>query len=106
MVSHTPAEFGGHCGSEDIMILVCNVILQDRVTKRYNMGQRDSSRLVTILPSLLDIGTVVVEICFFSLSRDLAKPLDQRLGYICKSHSKLVTILPSLVARGTVVVEV
>ena len=34
MVSHTPVEFGGHCGSEDIMILVCNVILQDRVTKK------------------------------------------------------------------------
>ena len=64
MVSHTPAEFGGHCGSEDIIILVCNVILQDRVTKRYNMGQRDSSRLVTILPSLLGSGTVVVEIFF------------------------------------------
>ena len=34
-VSHHPAKFGGHthCGSEDIMDLVCHVVLQDRETK-------------------------------------------------------------------------
>ena len=33
MVSHHPAKFSGyrHCGSGD-MILVCHVMLQDRVT--------------------------------------------------------------------------
>ena len=35
MVSHKPAKFGGymHCGSEDIVILVCHVMLQDHVIK-------------------------------------------------------------------------
>ena len=35
MVSHHPAKFGdhGHCGSGDIMVLVCHVILQSHFTK-------------------------------------------------------------------------
>ena len=34
-VSHHPAKFGGHwyCGSGDIKILVCHVILQDHMKK-------------------------------------------------------------------------
>ena len=34
MVSHHPAKFSGqrHCGSEDIMILVCHMIQQDHAT--------------------------------------------------------------------------
>ena len=34
-VSHFPARFGGHthCGSEDIMVLVCHVILKENVLK-------------------------------------------------------------------------
>ena len=35
MVSHHPLKFGHHrhCGSGDIMVLVCHVTLQDRVTE-------------------------------------------------------------------------
>ena len=35
MVTYQPAKFGDymHCGSEDIVILVCHVILQDHVIK-------------------------------------------------------------------------
>ena len=34
-MSYHLAKFGGyrHCGSEDLMILVCHVILQDQVIK-------------------------------------------------------------------------
>ena len=36
MVSHQPAKFSshGHCGSGDVMILVCHVILHDQMTNR------------------------------------------------------------------------
>ena len=64
VVSHTPAKFGGygHLGSGYIMVLVCLVILTDHVTKgSSNIMGRNPSKLVTILPGLGTIGTVVVE---------------------------------------------
>ena len=35
MASQHPPKFGssGHCGSGDIIVLICHVILQDQVTK-------------------------------------------------------------------------
>ena len=39
---------------------------------------RITSRLVTIIPSLVAIGTVVKEIYWFNLSSDLARPRDSR----------------------------
>ena len=63
MISHIPAKFGGHKyrGSEDIIFLVCHVISQDHVIKRYsNVMGTSPSRVVTILSSLVAIGTVVV----------------------------------------------
>ena len=64
-VSYHPAMFGGHrhCGSGNIMILVCQVISQYNVIKgSCDLIGRSPSRLVTILPSLVAIGTMVVEI--------------------------------------------
>ena len=65
MVSQHPARLGGHrhCGSGDIMVSVCHVILQEHLIKGScdSMG-RSLSRKVTILPSLVAISTAVVEI--------------------------------------------
>ena len=63
-MSQQPAKFVGHgqCGSGDIMVLVCYVSSRDHVIKGScdYMG-RSPSRLVTILPSLVVIGTTVVK---------------------------------------------
>ena len=34
-IGYYPAKFGGHrhCGSEDVMILVCHVVLEDHAIK-------------------------------------------------------------------------
>ena len=64
MISYHPAKFGGHrhCGSGD-MILVY-VILQDQVIKgSCDFMGRSPSKKVTILPSLVAIGTLLVEMC-------------------------------------------
>ena len=67
MISYIPAKFGGHrhfCNG-NVMVLVCHLFLQDHMTKgSSNMG-RIPSRLVTITPSLVAIGTVVVKIYWF-----------------------------------------
>ena len=66
MVYHHLAKFGGHryCISRDIMFLICNVIKQGHIIKRSgDYNDRSPSRNVTILPSLVAIGTVVLEIC-------------------------------------------
>ena len=63
--SHDLAMFNGHkhCGSGDVMILVCSQILQDHVTKGLgNFVGIKPSKLFTILPSSVAIGTEVVEI--------------------------------------------
>ena len=64
MVSHTPATFGSRrcCGRGDIMVLVSHVISQDHITKGSNNMGRRLLRLITILLSLVAIGTVLVEI--------------------------------------------
>ena len=65
MVSHIDAKFGGHrhCGSRDITVLVCCIISQDHVIKKYtNVMGRSTLRLATIPPSLVNIETVVVEV--------------------------------------------
>ena len=65
MVSHHSAELGGQrqFGSGDIMVLVCHVILQDNVTKEScNFMDESPLRSVTILLSLIWIGTVVLKI--------------------------------------------
>ena len=57
--------FGGlrHCDREDIMVLVCQVILKDHVIKRScDFLARIQSRQVTILPNLVAMDIVVVEI--------------------------------------------
>ena len=80
-VNHYPAKPGGHrhYSSGDIMVLVCQTNLQDHLTKgSSNSMGRSPSRQVTIRPSLTAIGTQVMEI-YFSLSRDLARPRDQRV---------------------------
>ena len=80
MVSHIPREFRGHRehGSRDIMVLVCHIISQDRMTKvSSNIIGKSPSRIVTILPSLVVISTVVHN--DFNLSPDLSRPPDQRL---------------------------
>ena len=64
-VSHHSAKFGGHChcGSGNIMVLVCHVISQNHVAKRCsNIMGKSPQRLVTILSSLVAMGTLVVEI--------------------------------------------
>ena len=52
-----------HCGSGDIMILLCHLISRDNVIKgSCEFIGRSSSRKVTFLPSLVAIGTVGMEI--------------------------------------------
>ena len=64
MVCHHLTKFGGqrYCSSRDITFLVCHVIKQVHVIEGSgNYNDRSFSRQVTILPSLVIIGTVVVE---------------------------------------------
>ena len=59
--------FGGYrnCISEDMLILVCHAILQDDMIKAsWKFMDMSFSRLVTILPNLETLGTVVLGICF------------------------------------------
>lgn len=64
MVSYHLSRFDGHKyhGSVDMMILVCYKILEDTSSKSHVTMSRSSSYLVTILPTLVAIGTVVVNI--------------------------------------------
>ena len=51
-----------HSGSGDILVLVCQVTVQDQVIKELNDFMVSSlSRYVTTLPSLVAIGTKVVK---------------------------------------------
>ena len=64
MASHKLVKLGGHrrSGSEDIMILGCRVSSQYHLIEgSCNFMSRNSSRYVTILPSLVAIDTVVVK---------------------------------------------
>ena len=63
-VSHHPAKFCGHnhCGSGDTWFLVCHEISQGHMIKgSCDFIGRSPPRLVTVLPSLVAISTVVVE---------------------------------------------
>ena len=52
-----------HSGSEDIMVFLCHMTLQDLVIIMFNdFVVRRPLRYVTILPRLVTIGTVAVEI--------------------------------------------
>ena len=52
-----------HCGGGHIMVLVCHLILLAQETKGSSKPMsRSRSRQVTILPSLVAIGTLVEEI--------------------------------------------
>ena len=65
MVSHQPANFDDnrHCGSGDVIVLDCHMILRDHMTKGLsNCIGGSNSRYVTILPTLVAIGTVLMEI--------------------------------------------
>ena len=65
MVSHRPDKFGchRHSCSRDIRVLLCHVTLPEHVIKAfYDSMVRRLSRYITILPSLVAIGNVVVEI--------------------------------------------
>ena len=65
MVCYHPAKFGKHgdCDCVDMMILVCHVILQDKVAKSFhNFIRMSHLRYLTTLQGLVAICTVVVEI--------------------------------------------
>ena len=59
-----------HYDSEDIMVLLCQVISQDYVIKVpcHFMGRRPSREVTTLL-RLVIIGTVVVEVIWFSFAK-------------------------------------
>ena len=64
-IIYYPTKFGDHSytGSGDIMVLACHVISQDHVIKVWcDFIVASPSRYVNILPSLVVIGTVIVEI--------------------------------------------
>ena len=56
---------------------------------------RIHSRSVTILPILVDIGTVVGKFNGFSLSRDLERPRDQRIIWLYRQKSIKVSYHPA-----------
>ena len=63
--SYRPTMFGGHshCSSEDIMILVCHVILLDHVIKgSCDFIGKNPSTYVIILLGLVAINTLIAEI--------------------------------------------
>ena len=65
MISHYPAKLDSHrhCGSADIMILVCLLFSQDHVVKEScDFMGRSPLREITISLSLVAIDTAVVEI--------------------------------------------
>ena len=62
---HISTTFNGnrHLVNGDIMVLVCDLILQDHVTNRLkNIMDRSTSRSATVLASLEYTGILVVEI--------------------------------------------
>ena len=63
-VCHHSSKFGAHrgCESGDIMVLVCDMILQDHVIKGSCDFMDGRPWQVTTLPRLVAIGIVVVEI--------------------------------------------
>ena len=66
MVSHHSTKYSGpghHCGSVDVMVLVCHMILSENLIKEScDLMGRSPSKYVTILRSLVAIDATVVEI--------------------------------------------
>ena len=63
--SQQPGKLGdhGHCGSVDIIVLLCEVILQDHATKELNkFDDGNCSIRSTILPSFVPLAIFVGEI--------------------------------------------
>ena len=95
-LSHQPTKFGGHrhCSSGDIMVFVYHVTLKDHVIKALNEFMVSSpSRYVTILPSLVAIGTVMVDWRYnnFSLPLDLVRPRNEKVMWFYGLESFLVS---------------
>ena len=64
MESHHPAKLGGqgNWGNENLMLLICHVILQDRVAQEpCDLLGRRVLKQVTTMPSLVVRGSMVVE---------------------------------------------
>ena len=62
-----------YCGTENITYLICHVILQDHMIKRFSDFMEGSSSLnVKTLPGLMAIDIVLAEIFLFydMISRD------------------------------------
>ena len=69
-VIHNPTKFDDHrhSGIGDVLVLVCHVILQvDVIKKSCDLMDRNPSRKVTILSSLVTISTSGVETKWFSV---------------------------------------
>ena len=65
MVYNHPVKFGDHrySGSRDIIFLVCHITLKNHVIKgSFDYIGRSTSRYVTNLPSMVEIGSVVIYI--------------------------------------------
>ena len=86
-VYHHLAKFGGHrrCSSRNIF-LVYHVIKQDHIIKGsgdYNdRGPQGNPTSVTILPSLVTIGTLYWRYISFILSRDFTRPRYQSIIWL------------------------
>ena len=63
-MNQNPTKFGSHryCGKRDVIILVCDVIQQDHLTKGQSNMDENPLKLFTELPNWVVIGTMVVEI--------------------------------------------
>ena len=100
MISLDSTKFSGHrhCGSGDMMVLVCQVISDNHVTKgSFDFMGRIPSKSVIILPSLVAIGTVI---------RLREQGSSKSNNIIGRRPSRLVTIMPLLVAIDTVRLDI
>ena len=94
-VGYHPAKSVSHRHSDnwDIVVLVCHVVSQDHVIKGSCdfIGRSPSRYHVTTLPSLMAIGTLIVEIVF-SLSRDFNVTTSPVPAWLASFESNPVTV--------------
>ena len=93
--SYYPSKFRSHihCGRRDIIVLVCHVISQDHARKQpFDFRGRKPSRQVTKLQSLVAIVTLGVKLDF-SLPRDSARLLDQKVKWFYEWEFLLISHL-------------
>ena len=109
-VSHHPANSCGqrHCGGGDIMVSVSYMISHDHMIKgSCNFKGRSQSRYVTILQSLVAIGTLVVEIWFSFVTwfwlGDITSTCLINLTWVNSSRCRC---LPNLVVIGLMEMEI